>query len=117
MPPLTQYPDLNTQLPLDLLPTDSSVSPSVDYQTSMLATLSNFETGNVSWFGRQAQAIFLLDRVLGIVRSLAKTHNVQSILSEATELEIRIRTFLVVILEESHQENTTLCSAVAFSLR
>lgn len=83
----------------------------------MLATLSYFEAGNVSWFGRQAQAIFLLDRVLDIVRFLAKNNNVQAILGEATELEMRIRTFLVVLLEESRRENTTLCSAVAFSIR
>uniref|UniRef100_A0A093Y4F7 Aflatoxin biosynthesis regulatory protein n=1 Tax=Talaromyces marneffei PM1 TaxID=1077442 RepID=A0A093Y4F7_TALMA len=36
---------------------------------------------------------------------------------EPTELEVRIRTFLVVLLEESRRENTTLCSAVAFSIR
>jgi hypothetical protein len=83
----------------------------------MSATLSDFETGNVSWFGRQAQAIFLLDRVLDVVRFLSKNNNIQSILGEATELEIRIRTFLVVLLEESRRENTTLCSAVAFSIR
>lgn len=115
--PLTQYPDLETQLPLDLLPSDSFPSPSVDYQTSMSATLSYFEAGNVSWFGRQAQAIFLLDRVLDIVRFLAKNNNVHAILGEATELEMRIRTFLVVLMEESRRENTTLCSAVAFSIR
>lgn len=115
--PLTQYPDLDCQLPLDLLPSDSAPSPLVDYQTSMSATLSYFEAGNVSWFGRQAQAIFLLDRVLDIVRFLSKNKNLQAILGEATELEIRIRTFLVVLLEESRRENTTLCSAVAFSIR
>ena len=115
--PLTQYPSLSTQLPLDLLPSDSSPSPSIDYQTSMSATLSYFEAGNVSWFGRQAQAIFLLDRVLDVVRFISKNKNIQAILGEATELEMRIRTFLVVLLEESRRENTTLCSAVAFSIR
>jgi hypothetical protein len=115
--PLTQYPDLDCQLPVDLLPSGSSPSPSVDYQPSMSATLSYFETGNVSWFGRQAQAIFLLDRVLDVVRFLSKNKNIHVILHEATELGSRIRTFLVVLLEESRRENTTLCSAVAFSLR
>lgn len=115
--PLSRYPNLNCQLPLDLLPSDASPSASVDYQTSMSATLSSFQAGNVSWFGRQAQAIFLLDHVLDVVRDISRTNNIQAILGEATELEIRIRTFLVVLLEESRRENTTLCSAVAFSIR
>ena len=83
----------------------------------MLATLSFFEAGYVSWFGRQAQAIFLLDRVLDIVRSVSKYHDIQAVLGEATELEIRIHTFLMVLLEESRRQNTSLCSAVAFSIR
>ncbi|EED23116.1 conserved hypothetical protein [Talaromyces stipitatus ATCC 10500] len=115
--PLTGYPNIDCQLPLDLLPSDSSLSQSIDYQSSISATLSCLETGNVSWFGRQAQAIFLLDNVLEVVRTASKTGITQGILQGAVELDGMIRNFLAMLLEESRQKKTSLCSSVAFSIR
>lgn len=115
--PLVQYPGPDCQLPADLLIPDLAASYPLEYHFPPSAPLSCFFPGDVSWFGRQAQVISLLDRVLATTCDASKEQSIVARFQSVVYLDNQIRTFLAVLFQESRQRNTTLCSAVAFSIR
>lgn len=88
---------------------------SIDFGISSSATLSCLQATDASWFGRQAQAIFLLDQVLGMIRTASDSR--LDVISELIELDGKIRNFLVAVMDESRTRKAPFCSAVAFSIR
>jgi hypothetical protein len=65
--------------------------------------------------GRQAQLIFLLDRLL-IIKRLGGSDN-ETKLTELTELDSKIRSFLSVVMDELEWKQTRACALVALCIR
>lgn len=120
--PLTEYPTHGSRLPSDLrmsLPLDTQ-RPQIMYATES-ASLSSLPVADFSQFGRQAQAVSLLDRVLSITCfATANEHNTLLELADLVELDGEIRSFLSAIMEEAAQPHTPqldFSAAVALSIK
>ena len=78
-------------------------------------TSSNLVAADADQFGRQAQLIFLLDRLL-IIRRLAGSDN-ETKLTELTELDSKIRSFLSLVMDQLEWKQTRTCALVALCVR
>jgi hypothetical protein len=120
--PLTEYPYPDSRLPSDLhtLQALDKQRPQ-DFVASEIASSSSLRVAGVSQFGKQAQVVSLLDRVLHVTRFATENqHNPRLKLAELAGLDIEIRNFLTVIMEEGDQTQTsqaTIPMAVALSIR
>jgi hypothetical protein len=76
---------------------------------------------DVSQFGKQAQVVSLLNRILRVTRFATENeHNTLLKLAELAGLDSEIRSLLAVIMEEesrSHTSQAAISTAVALSFR
>ena len=88
--PQTEYPGPDCRLPSDLNPTarlDSKPGPHL--QALNQVTLSRLDAADAGQFGRQAQSVSLLDRLLFVMRLTAS--NKETKLAELAELDSKVR--------------------------
>ena len=114
--PQTEYPGPDSWLPSDLNPTaglDSKPGPNL--QALNQVTLSSLDAADVSQFGRQAQSISLLDRLLFVTRLTSS--NKENKLAELAELDSKVRSFLEVIMGELEWRAKLMCVPVALCVR
>jgi len=114
--PQTEYPGPNCRLPSDLKPTaglDSQPGPSL--QALNQVTLSSMDATDAGQFGRQAQTISLLDRLLSVMRLTAS--NKETKLAELTELDSKVRSLLEVVMGELEWKQSLICVPVALCVR
>ncbi len=71
-------------------------------------------SGEVDNFGRQAQAVYLLDRVIRISNSPTGTQSRQA---DLEQLDRDIQSFLGMVLEECERLREFRCSVVATAVR
>ncbi|GAD95623.1 pantothenate transporter, putative [Paecilomyces variotii No. 5] len=112
--PTTEYPGPMAPLPSDLIHFQNSQEQIPRYETYNAPSLSEIHTKNVSTFGRRAQAVCLLDRVLSTMNS-PPGGNVNFV--ELEKLDREILSFLEVVLDECGQEWGQHCPAVASTMR
>ena len=114
--PQTEYPGPDCRLPSDLTSIVGLESkPERNLQALDQITSSNLVAADADQFGRQAQLIFLLDRLL-IIRRLAGSDN-ETKLTELTELDSKIRSFLSVVMDQLEWKQTRTCALVALCVR
>lgn len=114
--PQTEYPGPDCQLPSDLRSTtglDSKSEPNL--QALNQATLSNVDSADAGQFGRQAQTVFLLDRLLFVMR--LTTSNKETKLAGLAELDSKVRSLLEVVMAELEGRQTLICVPVALCVR
>jgi hypothetical protein len=108
--PLAEFPGSLSRPPSDLglaQPSDCTILSS--------ATLSCMDATSISRFGRQAQAVFILDRVLSMSRVASKSS--RTTFSELAEADGQIRGFLAVLMDDSQRKKIPLCTSVAICIR
>ena len=114
--PQTEYPGSDRQLPSDLTPTAAlHYTPGLNLQALNQITLSNLETADASQFGRQAQAVALLDQLMAIM--LPTTSSKEIKLADLTELDSRVRTFLEVVMAELEERQAPICVPISLCVR
>ncbi|MCJ1389927.1 hypothetical protein MMC18_002784 [Xylographa bjoerkii] len=114
--PQTEYSSHDCQLPSDLKPTvglDSKPGPIL--QALNQVTSSSLDAADTDQFGRQAQSVSLLDRLLFVMRLTAS--NKETKLAELAELDREIRRFLEVAMGELEWTQTPICVFVALCVR
>jgi hypothetical protein len=107
--PLTQYPNPKSRLPSDLNPSQSLDNERLQrFGTTKSASLSSLHLSDISQFGKQAQAVSLLDRILRITRfATNNSRNTLLKLTELAELDSKIRSLLMTIMEEGDRSPTS----------
>ncbi|EXJ86814.1 hypothetical protein A1O3_03768 [Capronia epimyces CBS 606.96] len=114
--PQTEYPGPDCRLPSDFNPTAGLESqPGSDLQALNQGTLPGLDAADAALFGRQAQSVFLLERLLFITRSTARNPEIK--LAELTELDSKVRSFLEVLLNELDWWQTLVCVSTALCVR
>lgn len=114
--PQTEYPGPNCRLPSDLKPTAGLESkPGPNLQALNKVMLSSLDAADAGQFGRQAQLVSLLDRLLFVMRLVAS--NKETKLAELAELDSKIRSFLEVVIGELEWRQTLTCVLVALCVR
>jgi len=114
--PQTEYPGPDCRLPSDLKPTaglDSQPGPNL--QALNQVTLSSLDAMDAGQFGRQAQSVSLLDRLLFVMRLTAS--NKETKLAELAELDSKVRSFLEVVMGQLEWSQTPICDPVALCVR
>lgn len=107
--PLTRFPAVNTPLPPSMQ-RDGWHTSETD-----CGTLAQGQTEHTNRYGRQAQATSFLDEVL-LMRTMAEKHTT-SLISQYSDLDKRIRSFLEFIMAEEMKTRNPLSSAVAICIR
>lgn len=109
--PRTQCPDMQSWLPL---------KPELHYRPESEPPISpassNVGPTNDDMFECQAQVVLLLDLILRTTQSVSDK-NKDSVLSELASLDVKVRTFLGVMMFESSKRQNSLCAPVALSVR
>ncbi|KAK4140139.1 uncharacterized protein C8A04DRAFT_15211 [Dichotomopilus funicola] len=77
------------------------------------STVSSLASDEVGGFGRAAQAALLLDQVL----KSFQTPNLDDRLVQLDGLDTALRTFLTVVLEQSHGKPGPFCGAISLAIR
>ena len=114
--PQTEYSGPDCRLPSDLKPTAGLDSmPGSNLQALTQATLSSLDASDIGQFGRQAQSVSLLDRLLFVMRLTVS--NKETKLAELAELDNKIRSFLEVVMGELEWRQTLTCVHVALCVR
>ena len=114
--PQTEYPGPDCRLPSDLQPTAGlDFKPGLNSQALNQVTLSSLDAADASQFGRQAQTVALLDRLLFVMRLTASNNETK--LSELMELDSKVRNFLEVVLGELEGRQTLICVPVTLCVR
>ncbi|KAF2489840.1 hypothetical protein BU16DRAFT_495202 [Lophium mytilinum] len=114
--PQAEYPGPDCRLPSDRRPTTGLDStPGPDSQGFNHVTVSSLDAAYAGQFGRQAQSIYLLDRLLLIMRRTATTPDTK--LAELAELDSRVRSFLELVMGEAEWRQTLSCVPVALCAR
>ncbi|RFU27772.1 hypothetical protein B7463_g8580, partial [Scytalidium lignicola] len=113
----TEYPDLDSLPPSDLpLIQSQDLRLFPDRSICDSSNSSDPQDTSICRFGWQAQAVSLLDQVLHTIRSTSQCRVIT--LPELTELDRKIRSFLVVAISEENKKFTSsTCSAVALCIR
>ena len=97
-----------------LLPWDLNVDEADDAQVSSAERLSSVNCANVSSFGRQAQAAYLLDRVLSVYHGLDRIQNSAVGMSD---LDRELQSFLDRVMGDGHTAHMHRAGAVAITVR
>lgn len=114
--PQTEYPGPNSPLPSDSKPSvELDSEPGPNLQGLNQVTLSSLDAADAGQFGRQAQSISLLDRLLFVMRLTAS--NKETKLAELAELDGEVRSFLEVVMGELEWRQTLTCVLVALCIR
>ncbi|KAH8705510.1 hypothetical protein BGW36DRAFT_367700 [Talaromyces proteolyticus] len=111
--PTTKYPGKSAPLPSDLVPLQKLEESVCSYGSCNAPSLSEIHAEHVSSFGRRAQAVCLLDRVLSNINSGGETVD----FLELEKLDREILSFLEVVLDECGREWGQHCPAVASTMR
>ncbi|KAJ3498634.1 hypothetical protein NLG97_g967 [Lecanicillium saksenae] len=113
--PAAELPAQGSILPTDLKPERDcrGISP-IDTDLLQRAPEAPFEGTKVQSFGRQAQAVYLLDRVIRISSLASGTESRQA---ELQQLDRDIQAFLGMVLEECERLREFRCSVVATAVR
>lgn len=114
--PQIEYPGPDCRLPSDLKPKPGLDSkPGPNLQALNQVTLSSLDAADAGQFGRQAQLVSLLDRLLFVMRITAS--NKASKLAELAELDSKVRSFLEMVMGELGWRQTLICVPVALCIR
>ncbi|OCK73859.1 hypothetical protein K432DRAFT_430353 [Lepidopterella palustris CBS 459.81] len=117
--PQTEYPGPDCRLPSDLKPTAGLNSkPGPNLQALNQVTLSSLgaaDAADAGQFGRQAQSVSLLDRLLFVMRLTA--NNKETKLAELAELDSKVRSFLQVVMGELEWSQAQSCVPVGLCVR
>jgi hypothetical protein len=115
---LTEYPHPDSRLPSDLYPSHSlNKQRPRSFHASKSSSLSNLQILEVSQFGKQAQVVSLLDRILRVTRLATEDEHQRLLnLAELAGLDSEIRSFLTVIMEEEEDQSHTSQAATSFSV-
>ena len=114
--PQTEYPGPDYLLPSDLNPTmELDFKPESNLQASDQVTLSGLDAADARQFQCQAQSVFLLERLLFVMRLTASDK--QTKLAQLAELDNKIRSFLEVLMGELEWRQTLTCIHVALCVR
>ncbi len=114
--PQTEFPGPDCRLPSDLKPTaglDSKPGPNL--QALNQVTLSSLDAADAGQFGRQAQSVSLLDRLLFVMRLTASSKKTK--LAELAELDSKVRSFLEVVMGELEWRQKLICVPAALCFR
>lgn len=112
----TEYPGPECRLPSDLRPaTDLNYRPDPNVRNLHQGTFSSLPSLDAGHFGRQAQALALLDRLLTALHF--PDSNPEAKLAELTDLDGKIRRFLESILEEGDWKHKLHCVPAAMCVR
>lgn len=107
--PQTEFPGLQSWLPLQLKVDNHPELP-------MSPASSNASPTDEDIFECPLHVVSLLDLILRTTQSVSEA-NKDSVLSELTNLDIKLRNYLEVMMIESSQRQNTLCNSVALSIR
>ena len=114
--PHTEYPVPDCRLPAALKPTAGlDPKPGPNVQVFNQVTLSSLDAADAVQFGRQAQSVSLLDRLLFVMRLTAS--NKETKLAELAELDSKVRSFLQVLMGEPEWTQKRMCVPVALCAR
>ncbi len=113
--PQTEYPGPDCRLPSDLKPTGLDFKPGSNARALNQVTLSSLDAADAGQFGRQAQSVSLLDRLLSIMRLPASDPDTK--LVELCELDSKIRSFLEIVMGELESRQTLSCVPVTLCHR
>ena len=112
----TEYPGPDCRLPSDFKPTAGlDFKPGPDLQALNQVTLSSLDAADAGQFGRQAQSVSLLDRLLFVMYLTANNQDTK--LVELAELDSKVRSFLEVIISEREWRQTLSSVPVALCVR
>lgn len=113
--PAAELPAQGSILPTDLKPEqeNDSFTP-IDANLLQRAPEAPFDGTQVQSFGRQAQAVYLLDQVIRISNLESGTESRQA---ELRQLDLEIQSFLGMVLEECERLREFRCSVVATAVR
>ncbi|TQV98861.1 hypothetical protein V2A60_007441 [Cordyceps javanica] len=113
--PAAELPAQGSILPTDLKPGRdfNSITP-IDTDLLQRAPEAPFDSTQVQSFGRQAQAVYLLDQVIRISNLESGSPSRQM---ELQRLDREIQTFLGMVLDECERLQEFRCSVVATAVR
>lgn len=117
--PMTEFPDPDSRLPSDL----HLSQPLAKQQPSPPGSASSLRSDltDISQFGKQAQVVSLIGRILQATRSTTENeHEALLKLAELAGLDTKIRSLLAMIMEEDsrrHASQTNASTAIALSIR
>lgn len=112
----TEYPGPDFRLPSELNPTVGlDFKPGPNSQALIQVTLSSLDAADAGQFGRQAQSVSLLDRLLFVLRLTAS--NKETKLAELAQLDSKVRSFLEVLMGELEWRQTLICIPIALCFR
>ena len=115
--PQMEYPGPHCPLSLDLNPTAApDPQPGPNSQASNQAPSSNLDAADAGQFGRTAQAVSLLDRLLSVICLPTSNKETKTKLAELAELDSEVRTFLEVVMGELEWRQTPRGSCVSVAL-
>lgn len=113
LPPQTEYPGPDYRLPSDLESKSGLDSwPGPNLQALNQVTLSSLDAVDASRFGRQAQLVSLLDRLLFVMRLTAGNKE-----TKLAELDSKVRSFLEVVMGGLEGRQKLNCFPVALCFR
>jgi hypothetical protein len=112
--PATEYPSEDSLLPSDLGLAQQRQSPLFDVEPLDTPTLSAVHASNVNSFGRQAQAVHLLDQVLRVISLPA---DVEPKLPELRRLDGELQAFLTLLMGECGWARGLHCGPIATAIR
>lgn len=115
MRPVTEWPKPEALLPSDLCPIEQLEAGHFDVK-ALKARLSTVQATDISRFGRQAQAVSLLDQYLGITRAPAHKQSTV-VVSELQQLDCKIQAFLSDTINDDYAKRSLRCAACAICVR
>ena len=112
--PFANFPSIDSHLPSDIGICHQLQSGLPNAELLDTPLLSMMCTGNMSNFGRQAQAVHLLDQILHTIRLPSEP---ETKLAELMRLDGELRSFLIVLMGECDPEPGISCGAMATTIR
>lgn len=113
--PAAELPAQGSILPIDMKPDqDYKGAMNIDTEWLQRAPEAPFDSTQVQSFGRQAQAVYLLDQVIRISNLQTGSEPRQA---ELQQLDREIQSFLGMVLEECERLQEFRCSVVATAVR
>ena len=114
--PQTELPGPARRLPSDLEAAAGLASkPKPNLQALNQLSSSSLDAADIGQFGRQAQLVGLLDRLLSAIRLPSSSKDTK--LAMLTELDSKIRNCLEIVMNELEWWQTLSCALVALCVR